>query len=73
LIVNSVIIYVLKKLFFQQLVKAHKIFLAMGSPVFETMFYGGMAQANAGRSVNTGSDAIEVQDIQPFAFKDLLE
>jgi hypothetical protein len=55
LIVNSVIIYVLKKLFFQ------------------TMFYGGMAQANAGRSVNTGSDAIEVQDIQPFAFKDLLE
>nr|CAH0102927.1 unnamed protein product [Daphnia galeata] len=57
----------------KELVKAHKIFLAMGSPVFETMFYGGMAQANAGRSVNTGSDAIEVQDIQPFAFKDLLE
>jgi hypothetical protein len=31
------------------------------------------AQANAGRSVSTASDAIEVQDIQPFAFKDLLE
>ncbi|KAK4005709.1 BTB/POZ domain-containing protein 2-like [Daphnia magna] len=57
----------------KELVKAHKIFLAMGSPVFETMFYGGMAQANAGRSVSTGSHAIEVQDIQPFAFKDLLE
>ena len=37
------------------------------------VFFGGMAQPNAGRSVSTGSDAIEVQDIQPFAFKDLLE
>ena len=53
--------------------KAHKIFLAMGSPVFETMFYGGMAQANAGRSVSRGSEAIEVLDVQPAAFKDLLE
>lgn len=57
----------------EQLVKAHKIFLAMGSPVFETMFYGGMAQANASRSVSRGSDAIEVLDLQPSAFKDLLE
>ena len=53
------------------MVKAHKIFLAMGSPVFETMFYGEMAQANAGRS--RGSEAIEVLDVQPAAFKDLIE
>ena len=43
----------------------------MGSPVFETMFYGEMAQANAGRS--RGSEAIEVLDVQPAAFKDLIE
>ena len=49
--------------------KAHKIFLAMGSPVFETMFYG--EQANAGRSRRF--EAIEVVDVQPAAFKDLLE
>ena len=54
-----------------QLVKGHKIFLAMGSPVFEAMFYGEMAQANAGRS--RGSEAMEVLDVQPAAFKDLLE
>ena len=54
-----------------QLVKGHKIFLAMGSPVFEAMFYGEMAQANAGRS--RGSEAMEVLDVQPAAFKELLE
>ena len=57
----------------KQLVKAHKIFLAIGSPVFETMFFGGMAQANAGESESRGSEAIEVLDLQPAAFKDLLE
>ena len=56
-----------------QLVKAHKIFLAMGSPVFENMFYGGMVQANAGKSVGSRSETIEVLDIQPATFKELLE
>lgn len=45
----------------------------MGSPVFETMFFGGMAQANASRSASRAVDAIEVLDVQPSAFKDLLE
>ena len=53
--------------------KAHKIFLAMGSPVFENMFYGGMVQANAGKSVDSRSETIEVLDIQPATFKELLE
>ncbi len=55
-----------------QLIKAHRIFLAMGSPVFEAMFYGGMAQAAS--SSNAGQDQpITVPDLQPSAFKDLLE
>lgn len=45
----------------------------MGSPVFEAMFFGGMAQANASLGMTQEIDAIEVLDLQPSAFKDLLE
>lgn len=45
----------------------------MGSPVFEAMFFGGMALANASLAVTQEVDAIEVLDLQPSAFKDLLE
>lgn len=48
----------------QQTLKGHKLFLAMSSPVFEAMFYGGMAEKN---------DPIPIKDVQPEAFKALLE
>lgn len=48
----------------QQILEGHKVFLAMSSPVFEAMFYGGMAEKN---------DPIPIRDVQPEAFKALLE
>ncbi|XP_071634200.1 BTB/POZ domain-containing protein 2 isoform X2 [Temnothorax longispinosus] len=48
----------------QQTLKGHKLFLAMSSPVFEAMFFGGMAEKN---------DPIPIRDVQPEAFKALLE
>ncbi|XP_028156584.1 uncharacterized protein LOC114350129 [Ostrinia furnacalis] len=45
-------------------VPGHKLVLAMASPVFEAMFYGGMAERN---------DPIPILDVQPEAFKALLE
>ncbi|XP_028524664.1 uncharacterized protein LOC108002163 [Apis cerana] len=48
----------------QQTLKVHKLFLAMSSPVFEAMFFGGMAEKN---------DLISIEDVQPEAFKALLE
>ncbi|KAL0113023.1 hypothetical protein PUN28_012334 [Cardiocondyla obscurior] len=48
----------------QQILKGHKLFLAMSSPVFEAMFFGGMAEKN---------DPIPIRDVQPEAFKALLE
>lgn len=47
----------------QQVLEGHKLFLAMASPVFEAMFYGGMAE----------KDPIAILDVQPDAFKALLE
>ena len=38
---------------FFQLVKAHKLFLAMGSSVIEGLLFGGMAQANAQHQSST--------------------
>ncbi|XP_011153908.1 uncharacterized protein LOC105191868 [Harpegnathos saltator] len=48
----------------QQTLKGHKLFLAMSSPVFEAMFYGGMAEKN---------DPIPIRDVQPEAFKAFLQ
>jgi len=48
----------------QQILKGHQLFLAMSSPVFEAMFFGGMAEKN---------DPIAIRDVQPEAFKALLE
>ncbi|XP_011504963.1 PREDICTED: BTB/POZ domain-containing protein 2-like isoform X1 [Ceratosolen solmsi marchali] len=48
----------------QQILEGHKVFLAMSSPVFEAMFFGGMAEK---------SDPIPIRDVQPEAFKALLE
>ncbi|KAM0732003.1 BTB/POZ domain-containing protein 2 [Formica fusca] len=48
----------------QQTVKGHKMFLAMSSPVFGAMFFGGMAEKN---------DPIPIKDVQPETFKALLE
>ncbi|GAB0091111.1 uncharacterized protein DMENIID0001_059190 [Sergentomyia squamirostris] len=48
----------------QEVVAGHKLILAMASPVFEAMFYGGLAEKN---------DPIQICDVQPEAFKALLE
>lgn len=48
----------------QVVIAGHKLILAMASPVFEAMFYGGMAER---------SDPINISDVQPEAFKALLE
>ncbi|XP_076245243.1 uncharacterized protein LOC143185844 [Calliopsis andreniformis] len=48
----------------QQILKGHKLFLAMSSPVFEAMFFGGIPETN---------DPIPIRDVQPEAFKALLE
>ncbi|XP_060517199.1 BTB/POZ domain-containing protein 1-like [Cylas formicarius] len=47
----------------QQVLQGHKLFLAMASPVFEAMFFGGMAE----------KDPIAILDVQPDAFRALLE
>lgn len=47
----------------QQVLEGHKLFLAMSSPVFEAMFFGGMAE----------KEPISILDVQPDAFKALLE
>lgn len=43
----------------------HKLILAMASPVFEAMFYGGLADPQ--------NDPIQILDVQTDAFKALLE
>lgn len=48
----------------QMVIAGHRLILAMASPVFEAMFYGGMAERN---------DPIPILDVQPEAFKALLE
>lgn len=48
----------------QKILEGHKLFLAMSSPVFEAMFYGTMAEK---------VDPIPIRDVQPEAFKTLLE
>lgn len=48
----------------QQTLEAHKLFLAMSSPVFEAMFFGGIPEKN---------DVIPIRDVQPEAFKAMLE
>ncbi|GLG95093.1 BTB/POZ domain-containing protein 6-A [Gryllus bimaculatus] len=48
----------------QQVFQGHKLLLAMASPVFEAMFFGGMAEKN---------DPIPILDVQPDAFKAFLE
>ncbi|XP_054282162.1 BTB/POZ domain-containing protein 2-like [Macrosteles quadrilineatus] len=42
----------------------HKMILSMSSPVFEAMFYGGLAEGNC---------PIEIPDVQPEAFHAMLE
>lgn len=48
----------------QQIVPGHKLILAMASPVFEAMFYGGLAEKN---------DPIPILDVQPDAFRAIIE
>lgn len=49
----------------QKTLRGHRLILAMSSPVFEAMFYGGIAE-------KTGK-AVEILDVQPDAFRALLQ
>lgn len=48
----------------QEAFQCHKLFLAIASPVFEAMFFGGMAEKDV---------PIPILDVQPEAFRALLE
>lgn len=48
----------------QTVLPGHKLILAMASPVFDAMFNGGLPEKN---------DPIEILDVQPEAFRALLE
>lgn len=52
-------------LYIFQTLRGHRLILAMSSPVFEAMFYGGMAEKS--------DKPIEILDVQPEAFKALLQ
>ena len=47
----------------RQIFHCHKVFLAMASPVFEAMFYGGLAETQR---------EIKILDVQPEAFSAML-
>ncbi|XP_037805153.1 BTB/POZ domain-containing protein 6-like isoform X1 [Penaeus monodon] len=49
----------------KQTLRGHRLILAMSSPVFEAMFYGGMAEKE--------DKPVEILDVQPEAFKALLQ
>ena len=48
-----------------QIFRCHRIFLAMASPVFEAMFFGGLAEKE--------NHVIKILDVQPEAFRVMLE
>ena len=50
-------------MFIIQIFHCHKMFLAMASPVFEAMFYGGLAETKR---------EIKILDVQPEAFSAML-
>ena len=50
-----------------QIFRCHKMFLAMASPVFEAMFYGGLAESSG------GNQEIKILDVQPDAFFVMLQ
>ena len=47
--------------------RCHKMFLAMASPVFEAMFYGGLAESSG------NTNEIKILDVQPDAFYVMLQ
>ncbi|XP_045604998.1 BTB/POZ domain-containing protein 3-like [Procambarus clarkii] len=49
----------------QKTLRGHRLILAMSSPVFEAMFYGGMAEKK--------DKPVEILDVQPEAFRALLQ
>lgn len=50
--------------FYQQEFESHKLLLSISSPVFATMFYGGLPEIQM---------PIKIVDVQPEAFKSMLE
>jgi len=48
--------------------RCHKMFLAMASPVFEAMFFGGLAESS-----NGSTQEIKILDVQPDAFYVMLQ
>jgi hypothetical protein len=61
---NPATTYNFLRFFLTQKFHCHKMFLAMSSPVFEAMFYGGLAET---------AREIKILDVQPDAFAALLD
>lgn len=49
----------------QVILPAHKLVLAMASPIFEAMFFGGLLERN--------EPIVTIPDVQPDVFKALLQ
>ena len=58
----------IKITFFLQLIKAHKIYLAQSSPVFDAMFFGKMTEGDV-----TNELVVSIPDLSPASFKELLQ
>ncbi|GAV01223.1 hypothetical protein RvY_11966-2 [Ramazzottius varieornatus] len=61
----SDVVFIVGKGIMQREIPAHRFLLAMGSPVFETMFFGPTRQVADGQDVH-------LPDIEPAAFRNLL-
>jgi len=53
---------------FLQVIKAHKVYLAQSSPVFEAMLFGKMTE-----EAPVMNELISIPDLTPSSFKDLLQ
>lgn len=54
-------------MWYLQVIKAHKLYLAQSSPVFESMFFGMMAEGAA------KAEPIVIPDLAPSSFNHLLQ
>ncbi|XP_063706515.1 BTB/POZ domain-containing protein 2-like [Culicoides brevitarsis] len=59
----------------ERFVYAHKLLMAVASPVFERMFFGGFKESSptsAGSKTNDAMTTVEIQDIEPEVFQTVL-
>lgn len=53
----------------ERVVFAHKFLMAVASPVFERMFFGGFKES---KKADTGMTTVEIKDIEPEVFQTVL-